>query len=74
MHWRQLSLAAVAVVTLHGAALAQEVPDRAEDVRPLLIGAEVPSVEVRTLDGDAVDLQKVVLGNRTLLLFYRGGW
>jgi hypothetical protein len=73
-HSKQLHLAAIAGVALSGALLAQDVPERPEDVRPLLIGAQVPAVEVRTLDDASVDLQKVVLGKRTLLLFYRGGW
>ncbi|HVS65033.1 MAG TPA: hypothetical protein VMT85_16185 [Thermoanaerobaculia bacterium] len=82
MHWKLLSLAAAsaaaAMVALAGAALAQApgdaLPERAEDIRPLLIGAEVPSVEVRTLDGDAVDLRDIVRRKPTILLFYRGGW
>jgi hypothetical protein len=44
------------------------------EIRPLLIGAEVPSVEVRDIDGRPVELSALVDGKRTLLIFYRGGW
>ncbi|HVS13357.1 MAG TPA: hypothetical protein VMV46_05515 [Thermoanaerobaculia bacterium] len=74
MTWRRLLIGAVATVALTGAAAANEPADRAEDIRPLLIGAAVPAVEVRTLEGEPIDLQKVVLGKRSILLFYRGGW
>jgi hypothetical protein len=46
----------------------------ATEIRPLLLGAEVPAAPVRGLDGEATDLRSVVLGKPTLLLFYRGGW
>jgi len=77
MHRQQIVIAA-ASIALASAVFAQApdgpLPERAEDVRPLLIGSQVPAVEVRTLDDETVDLQKVVLGERTILLFYRGGW
>jgi hypothetical protein len=64
----------VATAGLAGSVAASEAADRAEDIQPLLIGAAVPSVELRTLDGETVDLQKVIQGKRSILLFYRGGW
>jgi hypothetical protein len=74
MAWRRALLSTVAAASLASVAAANEPAERAEDIRPLLIGAAVPEVEVRTLDGEPVDLQKVVLGKRSILLFYRGGW
>ena len=44
------------------------------EVHPLLLGSEVPSVEVLTLDGAAVDLKAAVGDTRTVVIFYRGGW
>ena len=48
-------------------------PD-AESVQPLGVGARVPSVTVREVDGDPVDLAEVVRESGALLVFYRGGW
>jgi hypothetical protein len=45
-----------------------------EAVQPLEIGSVVPSVEVRTVSGAAVDLASVVRESGALLVFYRGGW
>jgi hypothetical protein len=50
------------------------IPASAEEIRPLLIGAAVPAVEVKTLDGSAVDLAEKVQEQPTVLIFYRGGW
>ncbi len=44
------------------------------EVTPLLIGSEVPSATVRQLDGTEVDLREVVGDDRTVVIFYRGGW
>jgi hypothetical protein len=47
---------------------------RAEDVRPLAAGDFVPSAEVRTIDGEIVDLAKRLRDHGALLVFYRRGW
>ena len=46
----------------------------AESVEPLPIGAQVPSVEVRSIDGTSVDLASLTAEQGALLVFYRGGW
>jgi len=48
-------------------------PDAAS-VEPLAAGARVPSVTVRTVAGEPVDLAAVVRDHGALLVFYRGGW
>jgi peroxiredoxin len=50
------------------------IASKAEDVQPLLVGSPVPSVEVTTVEGAAVDLRAAINGKPTLLVFYRGGW
>ncbi len=45
-----------------------------EEVQPLAVGTAVPSVGVRTVGGDAVDLAELVRDAGALLVFYRGGW
>lgn len=44
------------------------------EVQPLLIGTEVPSVNVLRLDGTPVNLRDVVGDKKTVVIFYRGGW
>ena len=46
----------------------------AEDVEPLAVGTNVPSVDVRTVAGEAVNLAERVHESGALLVFYRGGW
>jgi peroxiredoxin len=52
----------------------KRVADSAEDICPIKIGEKIPSVNVRTLDSENVDLSKLTLGKKTVLIFYRGGW
>lgn len=46
----------------------------AESVRPLGVGDTVPEVEVRSVAGEPVGLHALVARQRTVLVFYRGGW
>ena len=45
-----------------------------ESVKPLAVGARVPSARVETVHGDPVDLVELVRHRGALLVFYRGGW
>lgn len=69
-----VALALVALLPPAAAPLAAEVYDSPQRVQPLLVGSEVPSVEVLTLDGDPVDLRQVVGKKKAVVIFYRGGW
>ena len=51
-----------------------QVPDRAEDVSPLLISEQIPEVEITSLDGNTVSITDIVKEKRSILVFYRGGW
>lgn len=46
----------------------------AGEVRPLLIGAKVPEVTLKTATGKPVNLRKTVMEKPTVVIFYRGGW
>ena len=46
----------------------------AEEVHPLLIGAEVPTLTLRTADGSPFHLDKAVRSKPAIVIFYRGGW
>jgi hypothetical protein len=55
-------------------ATAAEAFASATEIRPLLLGTEVPAVEVLGLDGKEVDLAAVIGSKDAVLIFYRGGW
>ena len=50
------------------------VPQTADAVRPLLVGARAPQVALRDADGGAVDLSEILAKKPTVVVFYRGGW
>jgi peroxiredoxin len=50
------------------------VADKAEDVHPLQVGAMVPDGQLTQLNGQKVQLEKLINGKPTVLIFYRGGW
>lgn len=50
------------------------IPDRAEDISPLLIGEEIPDMGLTDINGNAFDLKKTIAQKPTVLVFYRGGW
>jgi len=57
-----------------GVAAAAEVAPSAGEIRPLLIGAEVPQAGLRDANGEPFDLRAAVKKKPTVLIFYRGGW
>ncbi len=52
----------------------ESVVNNAYEVSPLLNGAAVPSSTVRNINGEEVDLSKELLGQKSVVVFYRGGW
>ena len=50
------------------------IAQRAEEVWPLPIGAQVPLLTLKTGDGKAFDLNAALKKQPTVLVFYRGGW
>jgi len=51
-----------------------ETPGSAREVQPLMIGAKLPDLTLKTDDGTSFDLNESVAGKPTILIFYRGGW
>jgi len=59
---------------LASSAFAEEpLPASPTDIRPILVGTEVPDVTVLDLEGNDTSLAAIVTGP-TVLIFYRGGW
>lgn len=53
---------------------AQQLPEKAEDISPLLNGETVPNAMLTSPDGKKFQLKEIVGQKPTVLLFYRGGW
>lgn len=51
-----------------------QVPEKAEDISPLLIGEIIPEATLQDVNGVEVNLQNVFNEKPTVLVFYRGGW
>ncbi len=51
-----------------------EVPNRAEDIKPVKVGAKVPVATLSTLKGIRTSLADVIGGKPSVIIFYRGGW
>ena len=54
--------------------LFKQVYSSAENVYPLLIGAEISSVSLTRSDGSTCKLAELVKSNPSIVVFYRGGW
>lgn len=51
-----------------------QLPEKAEDIAPLLNGETVPDAMLTSPDGKDFHLKKIIQQKPTVLLFYRGGW
>ena len=51
-----------------------QVPQKAEDVSPLMISQKIPKVEVLSVSGKAVKITDIIKKKPSVLIFYRGGW
>lgn len=51
-----------------------EIPTKAEDISPLLIGEKLPDAQLQNPDGKTVEIKEILSQKNTVLVFYRGGW
>ncbi|GGP61729.1 peroxiredoxin-like family protein [Shewanella saliphila] len=56
------------------ASIAKPIASDENNVMPLLNGHQIPAVTLQDVDGNAVDLAKLVAQKPTIFFFYRGGW
>ncbi|MBI2213882.1 MAG: AhpC/TSA family protein [Acidobacteria bacterium] len=73
MRIRKLVALAV-VVMLARASSGEAIPERAEDVCPILIGEKIPPATLLDEAGKPYDLAASIARKPTILIFYRGGW
>ncbi len=51
-----------------------QIPEKAEDISPLLIGETLPKVSFQDAKGDFIHLRTLLEEKPTVLVLYRGGW
>ncbi len=51
-----------------------QVPEKAEDICPLLIGETLPKGNLQDEEGKIILLKDLIEATPTVLVFYRGGW
>lgn len=65
----------VAIFCIVGLSTASaQIPGKAEDISPLLIGETLPKATLQDADGQKVQLKDILEEKPTVLVFYRGGW
>jgi peroxiredoxin len=51
-----------------------QVPNKAEDISPLLIGEALPKASLQNSKGDFIELRNILTEKPSVIVFYRGGW
>lgn len=51
-----------------------KVADSATNAKPLQAGATAPDSSLKDMDGKPTSVKKVLAGEKTVLVFFRGGW
>ncbi len=60
--------------TIAGSEGDREIPERAEDICPILVGQSLPKMVLRNPDGSWFDVNAANAEQPTVLIFFRGGW
>lgn len=51
-----------------------QIPDKAEDISPLLIGEVFPDMLLKSQEASEHSILRIISKKPTIILFYRGGW
>ena len=51
-----------------------QLPEKAEDISPLLISETIPDIDLTDVDGQKVSVHKALKEKPAVILVYRGGW
>lgn len=70
---KRLTLLSVIMASVFLSVKAQ-LPEKAEDISPLLNGETLPNAVLKSPDGSAHNLLDVLKQKPSVVLFYRGGW
>lgn len=64
----------VLVLIIFSATINAQVYSDAKDIQPLKVGQTIPEIEVTSFEGDSKLISEVIKKQKTVLLFFRGGW
>jgi peroxiredoxin len=71
----RLSLPFVFILFSVQLSLAQmAIPEKPEDISPLLVGEKIPDVTLKNSSNESVNLLQKISEKKTVLVFFRGGW
>lgn len=71
---KKLSLLTSILAIISGLNSFAQIPDKAENISPLLIGEKIPDITLLSAAGKKETLATITGGKPSVLLFYRGGW
>lgn len=64
----------IALLLAMGQQIFAQVPEKAEDISPLLYGEKIPEGMLKTPEGNNHKVASILSKKPTILLIYRGGW
>ncbi len=70
---KQVTLSLTGLILLIYSVSAQ-IPEKAEDISPLLIGEIIPDVTLKAADATGHSTLEIISEKPAVILFYRGGW
>ncbi len=72
-HMKRSILLAI-IISIYTFGLQAQIPEKPEDISPLLIGEKVPEATLQSPDGKDQQLSDILKQKPSVILFYRGGW
>lgn len=69
-----MKILSICILVFSSFSLFAQLPEIAEDISPLLISEVIPPTDVIDLEGKSISLQSLMKSQKSILLFYRGGW
>ncbi|MFZ2325081.1 MAG: peroxiredoxin-like family protein [Ignavibacteriaceae bacterium] len=71
-------LVLILILILYGGTVMAQIKNivakNAEDVCPVKIGTEIPNAIVKTVDNKEISLKEMIGKQKSIIIFYRGGW
>ena len=61
-------------ITFISNSIFSQTPENANDIAPLLVGEQIPEINLKTINGADESILSIIHKKPTVILFYRGGW
>lgn len=73
-HTKACFLSIICILIVFSGKIFAQIPEKSEDISPLLFGEVIPDLTLTNRDGKRQALSSIIGEKPTILLFYRGGW